>query len=272
MKRIISIEESKKIQLDILSIVNSFCSDNNIVYSLSCGSLLGAVRHSGFIPWDDDLDICMLREDYQRFISLFPALVESKYRLACYERTQNWHLGYAKIYDCRTICYDKYAQIVPIGIGIDLFPMDVVPDSEEQWMAFRKILASKRRRISTKIIKTSHLNLINRFSLLLKKLLLLPYSLSACVLDYIKTATLYDNSKYTRVFECVLGISSRNPFPKSLFNEIIDWKFEDRTFKGFKDASIYLSATFGDFMKLPPEENRYPKHNYTQYWLDNAIE
>jgi len=267
----ISIEDSKKIQLDILSTIDYFCSVNNIHYSLSCGSLLGAVRHSGFIPWDDDLDICMLREDYQRFISVFPTLVDNKYKLACFERTPKWHLGYAKVYDCRTMCVDNYAHIVPIGIGVDLFPMDVVPDSEEQWLAFRKKLAFKRNRISTKIIKTNHLSLPKKLHIISQKLLLLPFSLSTCVSDYINTASLYNNSNYSRIFECVLGISSKSPFPKSLFNEIIDWKFEDRTFKGYKDASVYLTATFGDYMRLPPEEKRIPKHNYSQYWLDKAI-
>ena len=270
MNNCISIEESKRIQLDILSSVDSFCSERKIVYSLSCGSLLGAVRHSGFIPWDDDLDICMLRKDYQRFILEYPPIVDGKYKLACYERTHNWHLGYAKVYDSRTRCDDNYAEIVPIGIGIDLFPMDVVPDSEEQWMEFRKELSLKRKRISTKIIKTTHLAFLKKIGLISQKLFLLPYSLSTCVADYIKTATLYDNSNYLRVFECVLGISSQRPFPKSLFNEIVDWNFEDRTFKGFKEAGIYLSATFGDYMTLPPEEKRVPKHSYSQYWIDKV--
>ena len=70
--RQIDLEEKKKIQLEILDSIHSFCLHNDIKYSLGYGSLLGAVRHGGFIPWDDDIDIIMLRDDYTRFESLFP--------------------------------------------------------------------------------------------------------------------------------------------------------------------------------------------------------
>ena len=263
---LITPNDSKKILLDILSAIDSFCLENDIKYSLSCGTLLGAVRHSGFIPWDDDIDICMLRKDYDYFINRFPELLDNKYILACFERTPNWHSGFAKIYDCRTICVDEQSNIQQIGISVDLFPMDEVPDDDNEWAVFRNDLASIRTQIATKIFKIRYYGLFHTLNLLVRKLLIISKPLPLLVCDYINSAKSNNQKGFTRVFECVLGITSKHPVPKSLFDDIIDWTFENRTYKGFKQADIYLTNTFGNYMQLPPEKDRVPRHKYIQYW------
>ncbi len=99
MKELLS-DELKRIQLDILRNVHKFCLEHNINYSLAYGTLLGAVRHKGFIPWDDDIDIMMLRNDYDRFIKEYPE--SDEYGLCCFEKDTNYPYSFAKVQDKKT--------------------------------------------------------------------------------------------------------------------------------------------------------------------------
>ena len=92
----IDIDELKKIQLNILEYIDKFCKENNINYWIDCGTLLGAVRHKGYIPWDDDIDIGMLREDYIKFMNSFNNNNDSNYKFHCYELDKNWYYPYGK--------------------------------------------------------------------------------------------------------------------------------------------------------------------------------
>ncbi len=139
MTPISSVEEFKQIQIDILLAINKFCNEHNIKYSLACGTLLGAIRHKGFIPWDDDIDIYLLREDYNKLITVFPSLLDGKYSLNSLERNPLWNRPYAKAFDTQTIEIEAVRNNVPnMGIGIDVFPIDDVPDDDAEWKQFDK--------------------------------------------------------------------------------------------------------------------------------------
>ena len=110
----IKLDELKKIQLDILVFIDDFCEKNNINYWIDCGTLLGAVRHKGYIPWDDDIDIGMLREDYDKFMKIFNNCCNnSKYKFISYETDKNWPFPFGKVLDITTVLYEpdkKYGR------------------------------------------------------------------------------------------------------------------------------------------------------------------
>ena len=130
----INIEELKLIQLDILQAIHDFCEENHIKYSLACGSMLGAVRHKGYIPWDDDIDVYLMRDDYEKLISSFPKVYKNVYELASLERDSKYARAYARAYNNKTIQYNGTREKEVRGIGIDVYGSDFVPDDETAWL------------------------------------------------------------------------------------------------------------------------------------------
>ena len=133
----ITIEERKTISLEILSEIHDFCEKNNICYFLDYGTLLGAVRHKGYIPWDDDIDISMKRDDYERFLKTF---CSSKYEIANYRDKKFFAIQFSKVYDKKTfgILLDKIN--LNYGVAVDVFPLDEIPEQDnEQKVILRKI-------------------------------------------------------------------------------------------------------------------------------------
>ena len=264
----IGLEERKQIQIEILDAVNTFCQEMGIRYSLSCGTMLGAIRHKGYIPWDDDIDIYMLREDYERLDAIFPEVYQDKYKMASLSRTKNWGICFAKIYDCRTLIKEKKNKQRDIGINIDIFPIDDVPDNEEEWNNFNK----KRKHIITRLqlanirFSRNH-KWYNNIAIFFLKIFFGNIS------KRIEKANMfiqqYNGKGYSRVFECCQGIFAKKPFPKSLFYQLAETPFEGKMYSGFADFHTYLSQQFGkDYMTPPPPEKRITYHTNTSYWKD----
>lgn len=129
-RQIKDIEEIKKIQLEILKYVDQFCSQNNIKYALGYGTLIGAVRHKGFIPWDDDIDIIMRRNDYNRFIELF-SKETGRYKVWSHNLQTDYPIPYAKVTDEKTLKLEGTNYYVERGVDIDVFPLDDLPNDEK---------------------------------------------------------------------------------------------------------------------------------------------
>ena len=123
----LSLQELKQIEFDILKMFDVFCKENNIRYFLSNGTLLGAVKYKKFIPWDDDVDLLIPREDYNRMISLFKD--DDRYQLFAYEKKQEFCYPFAKLCDMTTRKVEPgYNNGVELGVDIDLFPLDAWND------------------------------------------------------------------------------------------------------------------------------------------------
>ena len=241
-------QELKTLQLDVLQAVDAFCRERGIRYSLACGTMLGAVRHKGYIPWDDDLDIYLLREDYNRLMAEFPAEYEGHYELISRERDKRWDLLIAQAYDNRTLFVEGAHTAMNVGVKIDLFPIDDVPDDDAEWLAY-----DKKRRLLARIllIKGSLLSRKQRsfrknLGMLLIKIVTFPISRKrlASILD--RYAQKFDGKGYRSVFECIQGLLQKHKFSKSLFDSLVDYPFEDRHFPGFADADAYLRNGYGD--------------------------
>jgi len=262
----ISIEEIKAIQLDILSAFDAFCKENDITYSLADGTFLGAVRHNGYIPWDDDIDVFMLREEYQKFVSLFPSEFQGHYKLASLETDSRWTKAFPNMYDNRTLLKED-AKGEDIGINIDIFPLDDVPDfAEEQLTYFKKLKVLSSLYVIKALKWRSERSILKNIFIVVAQTLLFFIPLRK-VAKRLNDYSQIDNGKgYTNVFECCFGISGQKPFPKELFNELSEYDFEGRKFMGLKDYDTFLKHAYGDYMKLPPEDKRVAHHSFSAFW------
>ena len=121
--------ESIKIELNILSDVHDFCIANGIHYILFAGSLLGAIRHKGIIPWDDDLDIAMPRPDYDRFVATYQ---NNRYIVKTIDNSEDFVFTFSKVIDNSTVLIENKTEQSKIGINIDIFPLDGLPGDEDE--------------------------------------------------------------------------------------------------------------------------------------------
>ncbi|MBQ4588438.1 MAG: LicD family protein [Bacteroidaceae bacterium] len=263
----ITLRELKEIQLNVLEAVHNFCLNNNIKYSLACGTLLGAVRHKGYIPWDDDIDIYMLREEYNKFITLFPHCYKNHYELISLERNSNWNKVYAKAYDNRTIIYEAMPYKVTIGINIDIFPIDNVPEEEKEWINYnQKRLFFQQCLMAKALSFSSHRKFHKNLGIFLAKFLTIFINQRklAVFLNYYSQKFNQKETKF--VFENVLGIIMKRRFKKNIFKEFILMPFENKQFFAFKNYDEYLKNAYGNYMELPPINKRISHHLFKAYW------
>lgn len=268
MQLIESIEEVKRIQLDILSALDDFCAQTGIVYSIIDGTLLGAVRHKGYIPWDDDIDVAMTRPNYDRFIKEFPIQYKEIYELASIERSKKWDRAYACMYDNRTQLVYKNNSSMATGVLIDIFPVDEVPELLSDWnklkkkMKFYCKLSALKSSTSFRVSKSLVTNIIASIS----RIILLPITKRYVAERIDKLARSNNGKGYKFGYEVAFGVGADNRFKISDFNDVVDYVFEDRIFKGLKNSDSVLTDTYGDYMQLPPEEKRITHHELNAYW------
>lgn len=264
MKEIL-LEEVKLIQLDILSNIHNFCLSNGIEYSLAYGTLLGAVRHKGYIPWDDDIDIMMRREDYERFIRTYS---HNYYKIVNTSTENRYYLPFAKVCDSRTVINEHSTHDNNYGIYIDVFPIDNIPDSR---CSFNRMFARKTfwNIIHTlKIVgvsnKRSYIkNMVLRISQVM--LSIIPMK---CVVSKMESISQEYNDETTRR-RAVFTVSNnvkRWVLAKEVFDNYREIVFEGKTFMSVLEVDKYLTAMYGDYMKLPPEEKRVSHHGFDAYW------
>lgn len=265
--REVSSEDCKRLQLNILINVARFCDEHNIKYSLAYGTLIGAIRHKGFIPWDDDIDIIMMRNDYERFVSLYH---DSSFQLIDGNHHAN-HL-HVRVADMSTQIIFQHSAIKRKfyngGVWLDVFPIDNVPQSEKKYRSFMKQV-----RFLCHLQKIGELNfktvwkgnfmwkVIRGFRYMMVKPLVKPigYLSEKMMLKY--------NGRYSeKVANVSLWYLKYPSFSSSLMNEIVDVEFEGYHFKALKNYDEFLRGIYGDYMTPPPLVDRTPRHDYIAYW------
>ena len=263
----IGVEALKVLQMDVLQVLADFCTAHGIPYSLACGTMLGAVRHKGYIPWDDDIDIYLLRNDYDRLMREFPAEYRNV-RIAALERTPRWDKPYAKAYDARTVMVEHNRSRMRIGVNLDIFPLDAVPDEEAAWRRY-----DRRRRFWQTLFqlkmtcpdarRTAGKNATIR----LAHILLFPVSAHRFARFLDRYARRFAGKDTEYVFECAMGLIMKDRFRRAVCDDLSDYSFEDRVFKGFTHSDAYLTSAYGDYRSLPPEEKRVSHHVFKAWWL-----
>ncbi len=249
----------QRCETEILCVFDKFCQTHRLKYSLYAGTALGAVRHQGFIPWDDDIDVCMSRENYDRFILLWKNETPTGYYLQD-PSDDSSTINHAKIRKDHTILASKKDLNTPghHGIWIDIFPIDKVPQDKMQ----RKILLLVAK---IRLVYTRGYSIDNRGALLKiisRCMLLFPRKIQIAIRkkcdNYVK--------RYRRISENFDLMSLSSPealgivFPSEMLNQTHVVQFETHMFQLTDMYDVMLGLSFGDYMKLPPEEERICKH------------
>ncbi len=248
-------------QIEILDVIDKVCRGNDLHYSLYAGSLLGAVRHQGFIPWDDDLDICMSREDYERFLEIWKDEDHPGYLLQNKRNTSSFTQSFSKIRKDHTafVQYEWEKGRYHTGIFVDIFPIDRSPASSAekksfQWKCMKYQLYTRefvppKASAPVKVVSKLFLSVTSE-----KKRSEYRRSFEE---DCINRSL--DKSLKTIAIETVSN--ARKEYPADLLNEFTELSFEGKKYQCFAKWDEFLTLKYGDYMKLPPEEERVWTHH-----------
>ena len=261
----ISFEESKKIELDILLAVSDFCNKNNLTYFLAYGTLIGAIRHKGFIPWDDDIDITMPREDYNKFIATF----EHEYLKAVIPGAPMSKYSFVKVIDTRTVKTEPYLKYPagPLGVDIDIFPIDGAPSDDAEYDKWYDQLMAVYNPFTLSVQSFSMKYLKHSIKLALLKLKLKKPDFYLEEAKKLHALYPYRASEYVAAVECPYN-SKKNRVPKQYYVGSVDVEFEGHTFRAPICYDKLLRSIYGDYMQLPPEDQRVTHHTNKVYWKD----
>lgn len=252
-----SAEEIHSRLLKMAKDFHRICVENNLKYYMLGGTMLGAVRHKGFIPWDDDMDFGMPREDYDRFVSISQRNLPEHYELMFFKNTANSPMHYAKFIDNRTTLVEaSYTNYVE-GLYLDIFPLDGAGDG------------SISDRIRTKQILWKQILIMNHCTTRGKtgiRKILKKYAQTRNLDDLHesveKLMTTKRLSESTLIANYLGAWAEKEIMPKEVMGMPTLYVFEDTEFYGPEDADGYLTRLYGDYAQLPPKDKQVFKHNY----------
>ena len=255
-------EEIKEIELGVMDYIHNLCEKENINYSLAYGTLLGAVRHKGYIPWDDDVDISLKRDEYDK---LYQAVLRDNdpiYKVASWENDSRYPYPFYRVYDARTVYENNYIENdIDLGICVDVFPFDYYADVNKEMVKL-----DTYRRLSVYTLygihsKSAGLKNIVRY------LLVLVFRLTRVKTWNKKMNLLSMQAKDSDSIDYLMeNKRTSTKFDKTLLDKVIDGPFEDRTYKIPEASHQILSAIYGDdFMEIPPVEKRVKHDDFIAY-------
>lgn len=251
----------QKIQLEILIQIDRICKKHKIHYSLYAGTMLGAVRHKGFIPWDDDLDICMLRNDYNKFLKVWKKENTNGYILQNKDIEPNFTQSFSKIRkDYTTFIQAEWEQgKYHTGIFVDIFPIDRIPKKKIQrglfywrclkYQLYMREFVPPKASLPVKLIAGFLLFILPKSKRERKRKQLLRK---------------IEKYKCNTNFDCV-GIEAIDTlkviYPMDMFDEYVQLDFEGHKFMCVKKWDECLKLMYGNYMQLPPKNNRIWTHH-----------
>ena len=258
----LDIDEIKEVELGVMDYIHNICREKGINYSLAYGSLLGAVRHRGFIPWDDDLDIALKRDQYDK---LYQAILEdnnSIYKVVSWENDSRYPYPFYRVYDSRTVYENNYIQNdIELGICVDVFPFDDYKDVNKE---ITKLDMYRRLSVYTLYgIRNKEAGIKN----IVRYLMLVAFRLTR-----VKTwnKKLNDCSKVPVNSEYIDYLMESKKYSTKIdakaLDQVVEFKFEDRVYNIPTDYDHILTTIYGaDYMEIPPIEKRIQHDDFVAY-------
>ena len=266
--RELSLEEQKNLLTDILVDFDRVCRKNDIKYSIAYGTLLGAVRHKGFIPWDDDVDVLVTREEYERLRKILNEQLENEHCFVCTEDEKRFSAPLAKIIDKRTVLnqLEHHSDRMELGVYIDIFVLDYIPDdpAKREKTLKKSVLMRKIWSFAGTVNENNPApvralrKLLNRTSMARSAALYVNRWAEKNTKDRnaLNILTFNDDAMY------------RYAMDASDLDELSEYEFEGHSFLGIKNYDKYLTLWYDDYMELPPEDKRVSHHLTEVFWKE----
>lgn len=268
-----TITDHQTVLMELWYVFDSICARNHIKYQLYAGSALGAVRHHGIIPWDDDLDVVMLREDYNRFMDIAESELDKNQYFLQREFTEHWPMFFSKLRKNNTACIERYIPKdweTHMGIYIDIFPCDNLSNNP---------IKRKIQFVASKIVIAKSLNARGYCTnnLLKKTFIWVCKLFPQTVLTKIVINIQESNTGWVHTFFGAARSYQKNIFPRAWFEESVMLSFGGSTAPVSKEYDALLTKLYGDYMTPLPESQRGSKihaeivdteHSYKMYKTD----
>ena len=261
-------------EFEMLKHVKKVCDAHGLRYYLAYGTLIGAVRHQGFIPWDDDTDIHMPRADYLKFVEILQKEPHPYYRLLARETTPKYTYLWPKLIDTRTKLtqFGDYIEPVPFGIFLDIFILDGAGNTQEEAEErYRKayLLYREVKRAALKMFSPWE----GKFKSLLRWIHHIPEKIMGIGYWMDKHAAFcaqkaFDDYEYVGAMGASTVNPTRNVWKREWFGDGTDVIFNGEIFRAPSNWDAVLRPEYGDYMQLPPEEARQSNHGYTLEFLE----
>lgn len=261
--------------LDILKAFNDICKTHNLRYYCCAGTAIGAARHHGIIPWDDDIDVIMPRPDYDRLLEIAKHEDFGKYEVVTPYNNETYPLYFSKLVNRETTLIEEKERPCVIGLYVDIFPLDATDDDVEK----AKALFHKYTKIINRLNAVStHNTFGDYFSLLFHKKTLGRFAIKTLGFFFRKQirhrlirqmdemSHLYDFDKAKNVLVYTGSYHEKEIFPKEWLGKGKEFPFEDTTVLLPEEYDKYLRHFFNDYMQFPPVEQRVEKH--LRYYLN----
>lgn len=252
----------REVQMSILTIMvelDRICRKYKIKYVLDGGSMLGAIRHGGFIPWDDDMDVAMLRKDYKKFCKVCKKELNSNFTLESTKTNPRYPYNFAKLKKNGTIYQESFLNNIPIhnGLWVDIFPLDNTNNAFFKLQCklsrfWQDVRWTKNKIPDCDCFHPRHKRVLKLFSILPFKLINFNQEISIRFLNLFRTKNV---SKL-----CHPG-KGKTPHSRKFYANIIDYRFEDSFFYVPNDYDEWLRIRYKDYKSLPKIEDRHPTHS-----------
>ncbi len=255
------LKQLQRVELDILKEVIRVCEENDLTYFTVGGTTLGAIRHNGFIPWDDDIDIGMMREDYEKFLKIAPSKLSKGFTMQSFYTEPNMPTYFAKVRKDDTLFVEEYAKNVNMhqGIYIDIMPYDKIPEDLKERSRYRKKVQFWNQLFIAKTIAVTSVPYTKNkgYKNILRKI-------EHAAVAWVSKETLYHRldselRKYNETKSTMVSSRGLRVFETSIddYFPLDDHVFETISVKVPRNVDTVLRTQYGDYMKLPPEEKRY---------------